>query len=74
MNATTQFDTLPERDETQRGLVAVAMSGGVDSSTVAALLRSGTSVVSPNFRATAPRNTVVARSTTSMTPRPWRGI
>ncbi len=39
MNAATQFDTLPEHTETQRGLVAVAMSGGVDSSTVAALLQ-----------------------------------
>jgi tRNA-specific 2-thiouridylase len=39
MNAITQFDMLPERAETQRGLVAVAMSGGVDSSTVAALLQ-----------------------------------
>jgi tRNA-uridine 2-sulfurtransferase len=39
MNAATQFDTLPERVEAQRGLVAVAMSGGVDSSTVAALLQ-----------------------------------
>jgi len=39
MNVTTQFDTLPERAETQRGLVAVAMSGGVDSSAVAALLQ-----------------------------------
>jgi tRNA-specific 2-thiouridylase len=39
MNAATEFDTLPERAETQRGLVAVAMSGGVDSSTVAALLQ-----------------------------------
>src|SRR6202165_3919863 len=39
MNAATQFDTLPERAETQRGLVAVAMSGGVDSSAVAALLQ-----------------------------------
>lgn len=39
MNAATQFDSLPERAETQRGLVAVAMSGGVDSSTVAALLQ-----------------------------------
>jgi tRNA-uridine 2-sulfurtransferase len=39
MNAATQFETLPERGETQRGLVAVAMSGGVDSSTVAALLQ-----------------------------------
>ncbi len=38
MNTATQFDTLPERAETQRGLVAVAMSGGVDSSAVAALL------------------------------------
>ena len=38
MNSSTQFDTLPERAETQRGLVAVAMSGGVDSSAVAALL------------------------------------
>src|ERR1700687_583160 len=39
MNAATQFDTLPERAETQRGLVAVAMSGGVDSSAVAAVLQ-----------------------------------
>ena len=39
MNAATQFETLPERAETQRRLVAVAMSGGVDSSTVAALLQ-----------------------------------
>ncbi len=40
MNATvTQFDILPERAETQRDLIAVAMSGGVDSSTVAALLQ-----------------------------------
>jgi tRNA-specific 2-thiouridylase len=39
MTAATQFDTLPSRAETQRGLVAVAMSGGVDSSAVAALLR-----------------------------------
>lgn len=38
MTTATQFDTLPERAETQRGLVAVAMSGGVDSSAVAALL------------------------------------
>ncbi|HET8921785.1 MAG TPA: tRNA 2-thiouridine(34) synthase MnmA [Candidatus Acidoferrum sp.] len=39
MNAATRFDTLPERAETRRGLVAVAMSGGVDSSAVAALLQ-----------------------------------
>ncbi len=39
MNATTQFDTLPTREETQPGLVAIAMSGGVDSSTVAAVLQ-----------------------------------
>src|SRR5712691_6691439 len=39
MNAAVQFDTLPERAETQRGLIAVAMSGGVDSSAVAALLQ-----------------------------------
>jgi tRNA-specific 2-thiouridylase len=46
MTATTQFDTLPERAETQHGLVAVAMSGGVDSSSVAALLlQQGRSVV-----------------------------
>jgi tRNA-specific 2-thiouridylase len=39
MTTITQFDTLPERAEIQRGLVAVAMSGGVDSSAVAALLQ-----------------------------------
>jgi tRNA-specific 2-thiouridylase len=39
MTTITQFDTLPERAETQRGLVAVAMSGGVDSSAVAAVLQ-----------------------------------
>src|SRR6266478_4505877 len=39
MNSAAQFDTLPERAEAQRGLIAVAMSGGVDSSTVAALLQ-----------------------------------
>jgi len=39
MNTSTQFDTLPEREVPTSGLVAVAMSGGVDSSTVAALLR-----------------------------------
>jgi tRNA-uridine 2-sulfurtransferase len=39
MNTAVQFDTLPERAETQRGLIAVAMSGGVDSSAVAALLQ-----------------------------------
>jgi tRNA-specific 2-thiouridylase len=33
------FDALPVRDEISSGLVAVAMSGGVDSSTVAALLQ-----------------------------------
>src|ERR1700724_153538 len=39
MNPEIQFETLPERSEISTGLVAVAMSGGVDSSTVAALLR-----------------------------------
>jgi tRNA-specific 2-thiouridylase len=39
MTAETQFDTLPVRDEVSKGLLAVAMSGGVDSSTVAALLQ-----------------------------------
>jgi tRNA-specific 2-thiouridylase len=39
MTTMTQFDTLPARAETQRGLIAVAMSGGVDSSAVAALLQ-----------------------------------
>jgi tRNA-specific 2-thiouridylase len=39
MNTEAQFDTLPEAAEIQRGLVAIAMSGGVDSSTVAAVLQ-----------------------------------
>src|SRR5271169_2921736 len=39
MNAATEFDTLPTREQTQSGLVAIAMSGGVDSSTVAAVLQ-----------------------------------
>ena len=39
MDANVQFETLPVQAEPQRGLVAVAMSGGVDSSTVAALLQ-----------------------------------
>jgi tRNA-uridine 2-sulfurtransferase len=38
MNSQIQLDSLPTAAETQRGLVAVAMSGGVDSSTVAAVL------------------------------------
>jgi tRNA-specific 2-thiouridylase len=39
MQTETQFDKLPERQEISPGMVAVAMSGGVDSSTVAALLQ-----------------------------------
>jgi tRNA-specific 2-thiouridylase len=39
MATAAQFDALPARSEVQSGLVAVAMSGGVDSSTVAALLQ-----------------------------------
>jgi tRNA-specific 2-thiouridylase len=39
MNMETQFETLPQASETQSGLVAVAMSGGVDSSAVAAVLQ-----------------------------------
>ncbi len=39
METATQFDTLPVSAETQTGLVAIAMSGGVDSSTVAAVLQ-----------------------------------
>ena len=38
MDPSTQFAALPISAESQRGLIAVAMSGGVDSSTVAALL------------------------------------
>jgi len=34
-----QFETLAQSEETRPGLVAVAMSGGVDSSTVAAVLQ-----------------------------------
>ena len=46
MKSALQFESLPERAETQRDLIAVAMSGGVDSSTVAALLQQrGCSVV-----------------------------
>jgi tRNA-uridine 2-sulfurtransferase len=46
MNSVVQFDTFPARAETQRGLIAVAMSGGVDSSAVAAvLLQQGRAVV-----------------------------
>jgi len=46
MAAKIQFDSLPTVTETGRGLVAVAMSGGVDSSTVAAvLLQQGVPVV-----------------------------
>src|SRR5277367_6629742 len=39
MNAATEFDTLPTREETQRGSVDISMSAGVDSSTVAAVLQ-----------------------------------
>ena len=39
MSSAAQFDSLPASDVVQSGLVAVAMSGGVDSSTVAALLQ-----------------------------------
>jgi tRNA-specific 2-thiouridylase len=39
MTAEIQFDTLPASTEPRSGLIAVAMSGGVDSSTVAALLQ-----------------------------------
>jgi tRNA-uridine 2-sulfurtransferase len=39
MIASPQFDTLPTQAASTCGLVAVAMSGGVDSSTVAALLQ-----------------------------------
>jgi len=39
MTRSVQFDSLPERTETRRGLIAIAMSGGVDSSTVAAVLK-----------------------------------
>ena len=39
MMTTTQFDTLPVQATLTPGLVAVAMSGGVDSSTVAAVLQ-----------------------------------
>ena len=46
MSTQTHFDSLPEAAESRAGLVAVAMSGGVDSSTVAAvLLQQGRPVV-----------------------------
>jgi tRNA-uridine 2-sulfurtransferase len=46
MNPAAQFETLPQPGATEPGLVAVAMSGGVDSSTVAVVLQQqGFSVV-----------------------------
>ncbi len=46
MTTQVQLDSLPAATETKPGLVAVAMSGGVDSSTVAAVLQQqGISVV-----------------------------
>ncbi|MGB2620858.1 MAG: tRNA 2-thiouridine(34) synthase MnmA [Candidatus Acidiferrum sp.] len=39
MSTAAQFDTLPTSSVLQRGLIAIAMSGGVDSSTVAAVLQ-----------------------------------
>jgi tRNA-specific 2-thiouridylase len=46
MTTQIQFDTLPTQTESRPGLIAVAMSGGVDSSTVAAVLQErGHSVV-----------------------------
>src|SRR5260370_15497410 len=39
MSSATQSDTLPASAATQSGMIGVAMSGGVDSSTVAALLQ-----------------------------------
>ena len=46
MTPAIQFDSLPDETATQPGLVAVAMSGGVDSSTVAAVLQQqGRSIV-----------------------------
>src|SRR5947209_579496 len=39
MTSAIQFEALPASKDVQHGLVAVAMSGGVDSSTVAALLQ-----------------------------------
>src|SRR6202022_4034802 len=39
MSSAAQFDTLRASAAIQSGLIAVAMSGGVDSSTVAALLQ-----------------------------------
>jgi len=70
----------PRRAETQRGLVVVAMSGGVDSSrsplychtglaVVGLTINFGTSAASPTS-GDGPRSTVVAHSTTSPTPKP----
>ena len=45
MATETQFDSLPVSAETRPGLVAIAMSGGVDSSTVAAVLQEQSRVI-----------------------------